>query len=227
MTRMVLFDIDGTLVRGSSERMFWRYLLRHGLQGPRQLLAWVLFLVRYLPTGGIHTLRKNKAYLHALDVERIQSMAHDFARDRLVTTLYEPALQRLRVHQQAGDTIILLSGTLEAVARALAAQLQVRHVCATLCSQRHGRYLAQPPELHPYDAAKLSIAAQLARELGFRLVEATAYADSWRDIHLLEAVGTPVAVRPDPRLLAIAQRRGWEVLGSRVAPTATGSASTQ
>jgi HAD superfamily hydrolase (TIGR01490 family) len=215
MTRLVLFDVDGTLVRVSSERMFWRYLMRRGKQGPRQLLAWALFLVRYLPAGGIHALRRNKAYLHALAVDQVEALAQAFVRDRLIATLFEPAVQRLRAHQQAGDTIVLLSGTLEPIARALAEHLNVRHVCATVCSQRHGRYLAQPPELHPYDAAKRSIAARLARELGLSLSEAMAYADSWRDIHLLEAVGTAIAVRPDHRLHEIAQRRAWEVLGSR------------
>ncbi|HEX5421205.1 MAG TPA: haloacid dehalogenase-like hydrolase, partial [Gammaproteobacteria bacterium] len=73
--KLAVFDIDGTLVRGASERMFWWYLLRRGRQGPRQLFAFLLFMLRYLPTGGIQTPRKNKAYLSGLRVEEVDALA--------------------------------------------------------------------------------------------------------------------------------------------------------
>ena len=44
------------------------------------------------------------------------------------------------------------------------------------------------------------------------LADATFYSDSMNDLPLLDAVGTPVAVDPDPRLLAEATRRGWPLL---------------
>jgi len=163
--KLAIFDIDGTLVRGSSERMFWRYLLMRGRQGPRQILAYLLFLVRYLPTGGIVTVKKNKAYLCGLRADEIAALAREFVQTRLRKRLFAPAVQRLEQHRRRGDTVVLMSGTLEPIARALADELHVRHVCATLCSERHGVYLAQPPETHPYGAAKLSLARQLAQQI--------------------------------------------------------------
>ena len=64
---LAIFDIDGTLVEGSTERRFWRYLLKRGHQGPRQVLAYLLFWLRYLPVYGRRTSKKNKAYLYKLD----------------------------------------------------------------------------------------------------------------------------------------------------------------
>jgi HAD superfamily hydrolase (TIGR01490 family) len=215
--KLAIFDIDGTLTRSSSERMFWRYLLFRGRQGPRQIFAYLLFLVRYLPTGGIHTLRKNKAYLCGLRTEEVEQLAREFVADRLMKTLYEPAVQRVRQHLRRGDVVVLMSGTLECIARALAKELGVEHVCATLCSQRNGVFLAQPPEIHPFDAAKLSLAKQLARELKVQLRQVAAYGDSSHDLFLLAAVGEPVAVRPDGNLLRVAQELGWEVMAERPA----------
>jgi phosphoserine phosphatase len=107
---------------------------------------------------------------------------------------------------------MLLSGTLEPIARALADYLGVRHVCATVCSERHGRYLAQPPETHPFGAAKLSLGRRFAAQLGSDLPHASAYGDSRHDLLLLEAVGEPVAVHPDQALLAAAIAHDWEII---------------
>jgi len=212
--KLALFDIDGTLVRGSSERLFWRYLAARGRQGPRQIFAYLLFLVRYLPTGGIHTIKKNKAYLCGLASADVAALATEFVTTRLSKRLFEPAVQRLRQHAQRGDTVVLLSGTLDPIARALAERLGVRHVCATICSERDGYYLAQPPETHPFGAAKLTLARQLAAQMETELKHASAYGDSHHDLFLLEAVREAVAVSPNARLLQAAQTHDWEVIAA-------------
>ena len=48
--------------------------------------------------------------------------------------------------------------------------------------------------------------------------ESVAYADSSSDLPMLEAVGFPVAVNPEPRLASIARKRGWLVEDFRPAP---------
>jgi phosphoserine phosphatase len=90
----------------------------------------------------------------------------------------------------------------------------VQQVCATVCSERDGRYLASPPEVHPFGKAKLHLAAQLAADLGYELRHATAYGDSRHDLHLLKAVGEPVAVLPDASLSAAAIANDWEVIAN-------------
>ena len=193
--------------------MFWRYLVARGRQGPRQLAAYVLFLVRYLPTGGIHTLKKNKAYLCGLARDDVDALADEFVATRLMPRLNEAVVQRLRQHVRRGDAVVLVTGTIEPIAQALARRLGVRYVCATLCSERGGRYLAQPPETHPFGAAKLGLSRQLAAQIGCDLKTAAAYGDSHHDLFLLEAVSEPVAVSPDAALAKVALARDWEIIG--------------
>jgi HAD superfamily hydrolase (TIGR01490 family) len=211
--RLAIFDLDGTLVRGSSERLFWRYLVARGRQGPRQIASYLAFLVRYLPTGGIHTLKKNKAYLSGLGRADVEVLAEEFVATRLVPRLRDAVVQRLRQHVLRGDAVLLLTGTIEPIAQALARRLGVRYVCATLCSERGGRYLAQPPETHPFGAAKLGLSRQLAAQIGCEIDSAAAYGDSRHDLFLLEAVAEPVAVSPDAVLSRIALERDWEIIG--------------
>jgi HAD superfamily hydrolase (TIGR01490 family) len=217
---LAVFDIDGTLVEGSTERRFWRYLLKRGHQGPRQVLAYLLFWLRYLPVYGRHTAKKNKAYLYKLETARVRALAAQFVAEEIWPRLYAPAVQRLQSHLRRGDAVVLLSGTLEPIAQEIARALTVPHVRATVCRERDGRYGAGPPEVHPFGAAKLDIATRFAAELGASLAEASAYSDSLHDLDLLQAVGDPVAVMPDPPLLETARGNRWLIIRSRNAPGA-------
>jgi HAD superfamily hydrolase (TIGR01490 family) len=216
--RLAIFDIDGTLVRGSSERLFWRYLAARGKQGPRQVLAWLFFLLRHLPTGGLQEFKRNKAYLSGLATGDVAALADQFVETSLLQRLHTPVLERLRQHLADGDTVIFMTGTLDPIARALARRLGVRHVCATICSQRNGKYLARPPETHPFGAAKVSLAQQLAAQLGGDIDSATAYGNSRHDLPLLAAVREPIAVLPDRHLLRAVLQHGWETIADGEMP---------
>jgi HAD superfamily hydrolase (TIGR01490 family) len=213
--KLAIFDIDGTLVEGSTERRFWRYLLKRGHQGPRQVFAYLWFLLRYWPVYGGHTAKKNKAYLTGLETARVRAWAESFVAEEVLPRLYAPVVQRLQNHLRSGDTVVLLSGTIEPIAQALARALGVEHVRATVCRERDGRYLAAPPKVHPFSTAKRRLAALFAAEVGATLSEASAYGDSKHDLTLLEAVGYPVAVLPDRPLLATARGNRWHIIRSR------------
>ncbi|MDX1430958.1 MAG: HAD-IB family phosphatase [Gammaproteobacteria bacterium] len=210
--RLAIFDIDGVLVRRSSERAFWKYLLHHKRQRPRQLLSWLLCLFRYLPAVGVHAVKMNKSYLAGLDRRDVETLAESFAAEWAPRNWYEPAVRRLEEHQLRGDTVVLLSGTLEPLASSMAALLRVRYVIGTLPAHRNGIYLASLPALHPFSSAKLVIADKLLRELGADWSSLTAYGDSYHDLALLDAAGEAVAVRPDRRLRGIALARNWAIL---------------
>jgi HAD superfamily hydrolase (TIGR01490 family) len=218
--KLAIFDIDGTLVKGSTERRFWWYLVRQGRQGPRQFLAYCWFWLRFRSVYGTETTKKNKAYLVGLAVAEIDSLASEFVTTEILPQLYAPAVTRLKQHLRRGDIVVLLSGTLEPIARALAAALGVPHVRATVCRERDGTFLASPPKVHPFAGAKLALAAELAAQLRADLRHASAYGDSRHDLFLLDAVGNPVAVRPDSALLATARNNGWDIIASRDASQA-------
>jgi len=57
----------------------------------------------------------------------------------------------------------------------------------------------------------------LAIREGLNLKRCTAYSDSFNDVPMLSLVGTAVAVNPDARLRALARERGWEIRDFRTA----------
>lgn len=211
--KLVLFDVDGTLISGaSSEQRFFLYLFRRGQLGLRQLLGWCVFALRYLPRYGGHVGKKNKSYLAGLPVDRVRELAKQFVQEDLAHALIPEAVARLNVHLRAGDRVLLLTGTPDFIAEPLAGMLGAEAVIAARCRADAGRFLALPPESHPYAGEKLRLAEQLCAARGWSMSEVIAYADSRTDLMLLSRVGKAVAVRADRQLRAVALEKGWELI---------------
>lgn len=214
--RLVIVDIDGTLVTGlSTEKRFYLHLLRTGNQGPRQVLAFLGFLIRWGMVYGRNTFKRNKAYLTGLKTEKIRHLAVAWAEAHLEGALFVPCVERIRRYQLEGDEVVLVSGTPDFVADAIAKKLGVDRAIGSRCVERRGRFRLRPPERHPFGHSKIEVAEELRAELGLGWNRVVALGDSIYDLPLLERVGHPIAVRPDERLAAVASSRGWEVIDER------------
>jgi phosphoserine phosphatase len=75
----------------------------------------------------------------------------------------------------------------------------------------NGRYTGELEEVPHAGDARASYLRRLAKELGADLSASYAYADSLSDLPMLESVGHPVVVNPDPRLRRVARERRWPV----------------
>ena len=116
------------------------------------------------------------------------------------------------MHLAAGDKIVLVSGTLDIIASALAQSMGVDDAVGTPCAVEAGRYTAKPPLPHPFGVAKKEIAERLSRDFEISLENTVALANSQSDLPLLETVGTGVAVKPDAGLQRAARSHNWEVI---------------
>ena len=211
---LVFFDLDGTLIKGpSSEKRFFWFLLRRRVLSLRQLTAFLIFPLRWFKHYGKDVWKKNKAYLIGLRLDKIQHLASLFVAQTLLPNLRPVVKRRLEHHIEQGDTVVLLTGAPDVIARPLARYLGITHVAATVGDFKNGRFTISPPSIHPHGAAKLKIAEQMCRNFNTSLAKCTAYADSASDIDLLAAVIQPVAVYPDNKLRQISKRLGWEIIG--------------
>lgn len=210
---LVFMDVDGTLVKGTScERLFLPYLSQHGLFGPRQLAAFALFTARWFCRDREDILKVNKAYLAGLPVDRVEQAARDFTRQVLLRAIDEDIAARIKAHIAAGDRVVLLTGAPDFIAREIAPAVGAADVIASVCATRDCRFTGGRPIIHPLGADKLRLAEAYCKKHGSDIQYAAAYADHYSDRFLLERAGRAVAVRPDRKLRALAQRRNWEII---------------
>lgn len=147
-----------------------------------------------------------------LDDLRVDAWEH-FS-ELLLTRSFPDAVRRVRRHRELGHRTVLITGALDVVIEPLR-PLFDHVVCARLGTRtdEDGREVltGHLDEVPPTAEARARILTDLCDELSLDIREAVAYADSSSDLPLLEAVGFPVAVNPEPRLATIARKRGWLV----------------
>ena len=212
--RLAVFDLDRTLLPGSSLSLFGRALHRAGMVGSGRMASYVareaVFVRRGQGTSAAHRLL---AALLADVADREAGPLLDVAEglgDDLARTARPGARWLLDRHLAAGDFCVIASASpqplVEAAARALGAQRAV----GTRAEVRDGRFTGRLEGPFCHGRGKL---ARLRVELGpADLSRASAYSDSMSDLPLLSAAGRPVAVNPDRRLRREARTQGWPVL---------------
>ncbi len=178
-------------------------------------MAFARFGAAHAALYGRHTWKKDKAYLAGLPCADVEALVSGWVRRSAPRWWFAPCLERLRRHQAAGDTVVLLSGTPQFLADALARELGNVRAIGTLCAAAAGRFLALPPLRHPFGAGKPELVKALCAELHVPATDVFAYGDSVHDLPLLRLAAHPVAVRPDTALRAEAESAGWEILGRR------------
>ena len=203
-----IFDLDGTIIRLSSEQVFLRYLLDQGEIPISNLLAWAS---NFLKVKSLPVAKSNKIHLRGLEQARL----HEIARRCFVETL-RPSIaphiaERISVHRAKGQTVILMSGSLSFLVQLFHEHFQTDLMVSHRLEVVNGRFTGQRVGLHPFAENKAKLAQQLATEHGFDLTASYAYGNHHTDAHKLELFGHPVAVNPDRKLRQIATDRGWQI----------------
>jgi HAD superfamily hydrolase (TIGR01490 family) len=139
-----------------------------------------------------------------------------------VPTILERAVETVAWHAKQGHEIVLVSGTLELLARgaarAMEAELAAREVTvpirvvATQLEEMDGRWTGRVLGEAMFGKAKARAAKRVAEELQVDLRRSYAYGDSLNDQWLMAAVGRPAAVNPSKDLASMARTRAWPVL---------------
>lgn len=221
--RLAIFDFDGTIYRGETLRLFLRILGEQG-GGRRQavrrfyLTQWPFYLAYRLGFWRLRQMTRAMRGVVRMFIGLSESELEAYFRRCLgaAKPRFNPAsLARLRLHLDADDRIILLSGTFTPFLAMVAVELGARDALGTdlvmwdgSC-RGMGRHGAGPAKV---EALRAFLAEREKAGEDFDLAEAYAYADGGSDLPLLSLVGHPVAVEPDKRLRREATRRGWEII---------------
>jgi len=219
--RLVLFDLDNTLLAGDSDYEWGQFLVDRGILEREayeaqnrayyeQYVAGTLDIHEYLGFA----LRP----LAAHTAEDLGRWHEEFMRTRILPMISPAARALVRAHLGEDGLCAIVTATNSFVTAPIAREFGVRHLVATEPESRDGRFTGRVAGAPCFREGKLRRLDEWLAGLGRRIgdfTRSTFYSDSHNDLPLLERVTRPVAVDPDPQLAAEAARRGWAVISLR------------
>ena len=214
-------DLDRTLLQGGTGPHLSRAMVDLGLV-PRSLPGQGMLFKTFDLLGenlaSIFLARQATLVARGKDAQSFDDAAVRAA--EVIAELVHPfALALIEQHKAEGRPVVMATTTPEHLIRPLADLLGFDHVLAT----RYGtgednRFDGSIRGPFVWSTGKLTAVRRFAEEHDIDLKESFAYSDSIFDVPLLEAVGQPAAVNPDPRLTLYAVARRWPIVHFDVSP---------
>ena len=211
------FDLDKTLMAGSSGMQFARIAARHGIVGRRQLASWAVEHLRYRLRGTTdarteEVLRVARELIAGVPARSVERMNPEVMA-AILPRVYPQMLDEVYAHQDAGRATFIVSAAGNGVVEPLAAVLGMDGGIGTRYEiDDAGSFTGRFDGPFVYGPGKVEAMRAFAAEHGIELAESYAYSDSLSDLPMLRAVGRPVAVNPDPALAEIAREEGWQTM---------------
>ena len=210
------FDLDKTLIEGSSGVHFARAAYGSGMIGRRELLGDLWANVKFRIEGSIDVGSEDirKRILHPIagtPVKELQRLSPSVLAG-VLPRVYPEVLRTAYDHQDAGRPAFIVTAASHEMAEMMAHVLVLDGGIGTRSKVRNGVYTGEPDGPFTYRSGKAEAIARVAAERGIDLAASYAYSDSESDLPMLEAVGHPVAVNPDSALERIARERGWRIM---------------
>ena len=216
MTAAAFFDLDRTLMAGSSAFQFGRASYEAGLVSRRQILrdAWanVKFRMQGSTDAATDALRErifdSIKDVRVVDLQRLAPRVLAGILPRIYPQMLDVAYR----HQDAGRKVFIVTAASNEIAELLAHVLVFDGGIGARSEIRDGVYTGQPQGPFTYREGKAQAIRELAAADGIDLEASYAYSDSESDLPMLRCVGHPVAVNPDAELQRVAREEGWRII---------------
>ncbi len=211
--RVAFFDMDRTLLTVNSGTLWVRFLRRRSEIGRWRYLRALGWAVQYkLSVLDMETLAERLAADLEGDAEEdMVAKCVYWYRTEIRGTIAPRARAAVAEHRARGDRVLLLTSATPYIAEPLAETVGLDGVICSRLEVVDGRFTGRMVRPICYGAGKVAHAEAWAEQEGVDLAHSTFYSDSYTDLPMLERVGHPVAVNPDPRLARLARRRGWPI----------------
>jgi HAD superfamily hydrolase (TIGR01490 family) len=150
--------------------------------------------------------------LRGASVDEVTQRTRDFWLEEVVETIRPGARRAIDRHRERGDLVVILTSSSSYLCASVMTELPLEIALCNRLQEVDGYFTGALEEPICFGEGKVSHARRLVEQEGIELSNCSFYTDSYSDLPVMELVGCPVAVHPDPRLARLARRRGWQIV---------------
>jgi putative phosphoserine phosphatase/1-acylglycerol-3-phosphate O-acyltransferase len=208
------YDLDHTILDSNSATHLVQEARKRGVMTERQywLAVWLSILYKLNIGEPIKMINSMLSWLTGLQEESIMKLSQEIFDNIIKETIRPEILETIREHRAKKAAVILLSSATTPICLPVTRFMELDDVICTQLESENGILTGHTRGKLVYGPEKKVRMLAYCREKEYDPREAWYYGDSHTDRYVMEAVGYPVAVSPDKRLLKIAKRNNWPIL---------------
>jgi len=215
--RAAFFDVDNTLIRGSTLYFLGRGMYQRGFFSKTDISRFVLANLRFRLTG-----KENKEeikrfqdaatdFIGGHNVKEIETIAQEIYDEFVSPAIWQGTIDIAQAHLKNSEEVWLVTAAPEDMALLIANRLGFTGALGSKAETKDGCYTGALLGNLLHGKEKAIAITELARARGFELENCYAYSDSHNDLPLLLAVGNPSVINPDAILGLRALAQGWPI----------------
>ncbi len=223
LTAAAFFDVDNTLVHGSSLVHFARGLAAREYFTYQDLARFAVAQAKFQLTGRENSddvaagRRKALSFIEGRSTAELVGLGEEIYDEIIADKIWPGTRALAQMHLDAGQQVWLVTATPYELAETIARRLGLTGALGTVAESIDGVFTGRLVGDILHGTGKAHAVRSLAIREGLNLRRCTAYSDSFNDVPMLSLVGTAVAINPDAALRAMARERGWEIRDFRTA----------
>ena len=223
LTAAAFFDVDNTLVQGSSLVHFGRGLAARKYFQYSDVWKFMYAQAKFQLTGRENSddvaegRRKALAFIEGRSTTELTALCEEIYDEIIATKIWPGTRELAQAHLDAGQQVWLVTATPYDLAEIIARRLGLTGALGTVAESVDGVFTGRLVGDILHGLGKAHAVRSLAVREGLNLKRCSAYSDSINDAPMLSLVGTAVAINPDSELRDLARERGWEIKDFRTA----------
>ena len=223
LTAAAFFDVDNTLVQGSSLVHFGRGLAARKYFQYSDVWKFMYAQAKLQLTGRENSddvaegRRKALAFIEGRSTTELTALCEEIYDEIIAAKIWPGTRELAQAHLDAGQQVWLVTATPYDLAEIIARRLGLTGALGTVAESVDGVFTGRLVGDILHGLGKAHAVRSLAVREGLNLKRCSAYSDSINDAPMLSLVGTAVAINPDSELRDLARERGWEIKDFRTA----------
>lgn len=218
--KVAVFDFDGTLYQKQTFPLLMKQLSTHPIYHKHYNKFYVsilpVFIARKLKLTSEVKMRTSmmKKYLNVFKgLTETEILAYyDEIAETMQADFNPDVLAALEKHVADGVHVMLVSGAFTPLLQPVVGHLPFDEIIGTDIPYSNSVYDPDGEFVHIQASRKTEVINASLANKTIDWKNSFAYGDSFSDLSVLEMVGNPVAVRPDARLQAVAENKGWKII---------------
>ena len=208
------YDLDHTILDGNSATHLVQEARKRGVMSERQYrhAVWLSILYKLDMGDSTRMINRMLSWLKGVEEADITALAQEIFDHIIKETIRPEILETIREHRAQKAKVVLLSSATTPICQPVSLYLELDEMIWTRLESESGILTGHTHGKLVYGPEKKVRMLAYCHENNYDPCEAWYYGDSHTDKYVMEAVGFPVAVSPDKKLLRIAIRNNWPIL---------------